>query len=71
MTLLTKNTLLMIFNREPLRGLFCVCIPIPPVAAYGVNWGLLAESPTGFFGGIPIPPVAAYGVNWGLLAVLP
>ena len=25
-----------------------VCIAFPPVAAYGVNWGLLAVSPTGF-----------------------
>ena len=42
--------------RKPLRGCFCGCISIPPVAAYGVNWGLLAISPTGFFWGcISIP----------------
>ena len=35
-------------NRKPLRGSFGWCIPFPPVAAYGVNWGLLARTPTGF-----------------------
>ena len=40
----------MIFYRKPLRGYFCEGVRIPPVAAYGVNWGLLAISPTGFFG---------------------
>ncbi len=38
-------------NRKPLRGSFGLCIPFPPVAAYGVNWGLLARTPTGFIHG--------------------
>ena len=35
-------------NRKPLRGSFGGAFLFPPVAAYGVNWGLLARTPTGF-----------------------
>ena len=38
----------MMFNRKPLRGLILGgASRFPPVAAYGVNWGLLAATPNG------------------------
>ena len=35
-----------------------VCISIPPVAACGVNWGLLAATPNGVY------------VDWGIFLLI-
>ena len=46
--ILSYNAFLCRLIGNPYGVNYVVCIAFPPVAAYGVNWGLLAVSPTGF-----------------------